>query len=137
MSTAWVRSVAKMLMAPSIREDHGDLFPYNIRREDMLKASFNNFDSTTGVKIESRSLVQNLRGANDYEIGEHAKRPTLLFLDDIDIDTSTRNIDIIDANFDKLRTETIGAMDPTRRRIIFLGNVIRNDGIAVRFEKEY
>lgn len=102
-----------------------------------MKASFNNFDSTTGVKIESRSLIQNLRGANEYEIGAHAKRPTLLFLDDIDIDTSTRNSEIIQANYDKLRTETIGAMDPTRRRIIFLGNVIHADGIAVRFEQEY
>lgn len=68
MSSAWVRSVAKMLMEPSIIEDYGHLFPYNIRREDMQKSSFNNFDSTTGVKIESRSLVQNLRGANEYEI---------------------------------------------------------------------
>lgn len=136
-SASWVRSVAKMLMEPSIVEDYGNLFPFSIRREEMMKASFNNFDSTTGVKIESRSLVQNLRGANEYEIGAHAKRPTLLILDDIDIDTSTRNTDIINANFDKLRTETIGAMDPLRRRIIFLGNVIHVDGIVPRFEKEY
>ena len=136
-SAAWVRSVAKMLMEPSIIEDYGLLFPYEMKREDMMKSSLHNFDSTTGVRIESRSLKQRLRGRNEYEIGEHSKRPTLLILDDIDVNDSVKNIDIIQANYDKLKTETIGALDPTHRRIIFLANVISQDGLAVRFENEY
>lgn len=61
----------------------------------------------------------------------------MLILDDIDIDKSTRNVKIIDQNYDKIRGETISSLDPTRRRIIFLGNVIRPDGIVPRFRKDY
>lgn len=136
-SASWVRSVAKMLMEPSIIHDYGQLFPYDIKREEMMKASLHNFNSTTGVKIESRSLKQRLRGAAEYEIDEHTRRPTLLILDDIDVNDSVKNVDIIQANYDKLKTETIGALDPTHRRIIFLANVIAQDGIAVRFANEY
>ena len=54
-------------------------------------------------------------------------RPTLLILDDIDITKSVNNVDIINQNEQKIKTETIGALDPLRRKIIFLGNVIHTD----------
>lgn len=47
-------------------------------------------------------------------------RPDLLILDDIDVEKSVRNADIIDNNERKILGETMGALDPTNNRIIFL-----------------
>lgn len=137
LSGAWVHQVAKMLMEDSIVEDYGMLFPIESKKEDLAKRSVSNFESTNGVKIESKSMGQTLRGANTYKKGKGAKRPTLLFLEDIDVAKSVDNIDIIDKNEKKISGETIGAMDATKRQIIFLGNVIREDGIVPRFIKKY
>lgn len=112
------------------------LFPFGMKRDDIAKASFSSFESTTGVKIESKSLAQTTRGSN-MPINGIAQRPTLLILDDIDVDKSTKNVRIIDENYERLRSETISSLDPTRRRIIFLGNVIRTDGIVPRFRRDY
>ena len=137
LSAAWVTQVAKMLMEDSITEDYGMLFPLESKREDLAKKSVSNFDSTNGVKIETRSLGQTLRGANIYKKGKGAKRPTLLFLDDVDVNKSVQNIEIIDSNEKRISGETIGALDPVRRQIVFLGNVIKEDGIVPRFIKKY
>lgn len=137
LSAAWVTQVAKMLMEDSIIEDYGMLFPIESKREDLAKKSVSNFDSTNGVKIETRSLGQTLRGANIYKKGKGAKRPTLLFLDDVDVNKSVHNIEIIDNNEKRISGETIGALDPIRRQIVFLGNVIKEDGIVPRFIKKY
>lgn len=137
LSGAWVHQVAKMLLEDSIVEDYGVLFPLESKREDLAKKSVSNFESTNGVKIESKSLGQTLRWANVYKRGKWAKRPTLLFLDDIDVEKSVKNIDIIDDNERKISGETIGSLDPKKRQIIFLWNVINEDGIVPRFVKKY
>lgn len=64
-------------------------------------------------------------------------RPTLLVLDDIDVNKSVSNVDIINSNERKIMGETIGAMDPLKRKIIFLGNTINEDGIVPRFRNRY
>jgi len=78
------------------------------------------FESTNGVKIEAKSLGRTIRGANTTTKDGKSTRPTLVILDDIDVEKSVRNIDIIDSNEQKLIGETMGALDPVRRRIIFL-----------------
>ena len=50
-----------MLLEDSIVEDYGVLFPLESKREDLAKKSVSNFESTNGVKIESKSLGQTLR----------------------------------------------------------------------------
>jgi len=137
LSWAWVHQVAKMLLEDSIINDYGILFPLETKREDLAKKSVSNFESTNGVKIESKSLGQTLRWANVYKRWKWAKRPTLLFLDDIDVEKSVKNIDIIDDNERKISGETIGSLDAKKRQIIFLGNVINEDGIVPRFVKKY
>jgi len=62
-----------------------------------------------------------LRGANTYDMQEGmSSRPTLLILDDIDVMKSVTTADIINSNERKILSETIGALDPLKRKIIFL-----------------
>ena len=49
-----------------------------------------------------------------------SSRPTLLILDDIDVMKSVTTADIINSNERKILSETIGALDPLKRKIIFL-----------------
>ena len=137
LSGEWVRNVAKMLMQDSILKDYGMLFPLNIKREDLSKSSVTSFEATTGVKIESKSLGEVLRGANDYQINIGSSRPTLLIVDDIDVSDSVKNIRIINENEKKINGETIGSLDQFRRRVILLGNTIAEDGILPRFKKAH
>jgi hypothetical protein len=120
LSGAWVREVAKMLMFPRLVEDYGLLFPFDLARDNMAKSSMSSFESTNGVKIEAKSLGKTIRGANTTTKDGQSTRPTLVILDDIDVDKSVRNEEIIDSNEKKILGETFGALDPVRRRIIFL-----------------
>lgn len=128
MSAEWVREVAKMLFKESVVADHGMTFPLETKKEDLAKKSLSNFESTTGVKIAAKSLGQTIRGTNTFDMQEEmSARPTLLVADDIDINKSVENIEIINKNENKILSETIGALDPLRRKIIFLGNTIKED----------
>ena len=64
------------------------------------------------MKIESKSLGQDLRGANIYQVDGMTIRPDLLILDDIDTTDSVKTTRIIEDNEKKLNGETISAMDP-------------------------
>jgi len=120
-----VREVAKKLMAPKIVNDYGFLFPMSMKKEDMTKSSTGSFETTNGVKVEAKPLGGTIRGSNagtiDKVTGEMKdSRPTLVILDDIDVEKSVRNPDVIDDNERKILGETFGAMDLVRGRIIFL-----------------
>ena len=60
-----------------------------------------------------------------------------MILDDIDVNKSISNVEIINTNEKKILGETIAALDPLRRKIIFLGNTINEDGIVPRFRNRY
>lgn len=90
-----------------------------------------------GVKIESKSVNQTIRGANNYQKGKGAARPDLLFLDDIDVSKSVENVDIVEKTTRKVKGETIGAMEALNRQIIFSYNVINEDGVGPRLWKDY
>jgi len=138
LSAESVREIAKMLCKPSIVEDYGNLFPFESKKEDLAKRSLSNFEATNGVKIASKSLWQTLRGANTYDMQEWmSSRPTLLILDDIDVMKSVTTSDIINANERKILSETIWALDPLKRKIIFLWNVIQEDWVVPRFWRNY
>jgi len=138
LSGEWVREVAKMLFQPSVVEDHWYLFPIESKKEDLSKSSLSNFESTNGVKIAAKSLKQTIRWSNTFDRDSGiSARPTLLFLDDIDTEDSVANVNIIEANEKKILGETISALDPLRRKIIFLGNTINEDGIVPRFRNRY
>lgn len=138
-ASAWsVRDVAKMLMKPSIVRDYWCLFPIKTKKADLAKTSLSNFETTNGIKIQSRSSWQTLRGANDYNIeDEQTERPDVLVLDDIDVLRSVMNERVIDKNEHKILNETMGAMDPLNRKIVFLGNTIYEDWVVPRFYKRY
>jgi len=126
-----------MMFLPKIVADYGVMFPLSMKKEDMSKSSVGSFESVTGVKVEAKSLGGTIRGSNTVSKDGKNSRPTLVIFDDIDVDKSVANPDIIENNERKILGETIGALDPVRRRIIFLGNVINEDGIVPRFKKRF
>jgi phage terminase large subunit-like protein len=127
-----------MLCKKSIVRDYGQLFPLSTKKEDLARRSLSDFETTNGVRVASKSLWQTLRGANTYDMDDEiSARPTLLIMDDIDVTKSVNNIDIINANERKIRGETMWALDPLRRKIIFLWNVINEDWIVPRFMNDY
>ena len=139
LSAERVREVAKMLFKKSVVEDHWYLFPIE-KKDDVLmsKKSTSNFESTTGVKVAAKSLGQTIRWANTFDMEEEmSARPTLLILDDIDVIKSVTNIDIIVANEKKILNETMWALDPLQRRVIFLWNTINEDWVVPRFRNKY
>ena len=109
-----------MLMLPSIIQDYGELYPFDLAKRNMAKAGMSNFETTNGVKIESKSLGETIRGVNTMNKDGVMSRPDLLILDDIDVEKSVRNSEIIDSNERKILGETMGALDPTNNRVIFL-----------------
>lgn len=133
-----VRDIAKILCSESIVNDYGMIFPLEVKKEDLAKRSLSNFETTHWVKIQSKSLWQNLRGANTFDMSQwRTERPDTLVLDDIDVLKSVLNQDIIEKNENKIISETIGAMDPTNRQIIFLWNTIFEDGVVPRMFNRY
>jgi hypothetical protein len=127
LSAEWVRECAKMLFKQSVIDDHWYLFPVE-KQWELEKKSSSNFESTTWVKVASKSLWQTLRWANTFDAEEEmAARPTLLILDDIDVIKSVSSLAIINQNEKKILNETMWALDPLRRKVIFLGNTINED----------
>lgn len=129
-----VRQIAKMLFKKSVVNDYWLLFPLESKKEDLAKKSLHNFETTNKVRIVAKSLWENLRGANEYDMDDEvSSRPTLLVFDDVDVTDSVQNTRIIDKNMKKITGETIEAMDQFQRKIIFLWNCILEDGVVPRF----
>jgi hypothetical protein len=91
-----------------------------MKREDMSKSSATSFESTNGVKVEARSTGGTIRGANTTTKDGKNTRPTLLVLDDIDVEKSVQNTEIIDRNEAKIIGETMEAMSQAKNRTILL-----------------
>lgn len=128
-----VTNISRMLNKGILVHDYGELYPFNSKKEDFAKKSVAHFDTTNGVKVKAKALLEKIRGAVTYDEDEWSSRPDLLVLDDIDTTDSVRNVMIVDKNDTKLRQETIGAMSQEKQRIIFLGNTITVDWIVRRF----
>lgn len=128
-----VTNISRMLNKGILVHDYGELYPFNSKKEDFAKKSVAHFDTTNGVKVKAKALLEKIRGAVTYDEDDWSSRPDLLVLDDIDTTDSVRNVMIVDKNDTKLRQETIGAMSQEKQRIIFLGNTITVDWIVRRF----
>lgn len=130
-STRNTTQIALKLMNKKLERDYGVLFSLKGGNEDLEKKSVGEFDTRNGIKVLSASLGEKIRGA----ISKNT-RPELLILDDIDVTDSVKNPDIIQKNYDKITSETFGAMSKTNAKIIFLGNTINQDWVVPRFRKE-
>jgi len=62
-------------------------------------------------------------------------RPDFLVLDDLDVEDSVRSGKIIDENYLRLRGEVFGSL-ADNAKIICIGNLIRNDGLILRLERD-
>lgn len=133
-----VRQIAKMLFKRSIITDHGILFPIAVKKDDFAKKWQSDFTTKNGVRVRAISLGSNSRWANEYDMEQEiTSRPTLLVWDDIDVNDSVQNPQVIEKNYKKITGETIEALDQFKRQIIILGNTILEDGVIPRFYSLY
>jgi hypothetical protein len=56
-----VINISKMLTKQSLVADYGNLYPFSTKKEDFAKAGRTHFDTTNGVKVKARALLENLR----------------------------------------------------------------------------
>ena len=52
------------------------------------------------------------------------------------MEDSVRSVEMIDGNYLRLRGEVFGGL-ADNAKIVCIGNVIRNDGLALRLKKDY
>lgn len=80
------------------------------------------------LKSSTRWLVHNFKGVN--------VRPMTVIFDDIDTELSVKNPKIIDGNYRFLKGEILWWLSANSQRIM-LWNVINQDGLVPRLEKDY
>lgn len=116
--------------------DFGDVFPNtNNKQEETQKKSISEFITVNGVKCKAMSIWESPRWEM-FMYKDWAYRPDFVWLDDIDVDKSVTNPEIIDKNYNWLKWELMGWLSDDCK-IVFLWNIIKNDWIVPRFEKDY
>ena len=93
----------------------------------------NKFVTENDVYVRAMSLGTSPRGKN-YTAKDGKFRPDLLIFDDVDTLDSVATTKKIDKNFDFMLNEVMGGTTGSCQ-ILFLGNVIYDDGIVPRFEE--
>ena len=121
----------KKLMA-----DFGELFPMWVNDDkSSQKKSVNDFITTNEIKVKASSIWESPRW--ELFFTKHwAFRPDYIVLDDIDVDKSVSNVDIIGKNYLWLKGELMWGLSEDAQ-ILFLWNIIKSDWIVPRFEKDY
>jgi hypothetical protein len=118
-----------------IKNDFWELF-WNQKKEDTKeKKSIPEFITSNGIKVKANSIWESPRWLM-YSSKEWNFRPDLVVLDDIDVDKSVSNIDIIEKNYNWIKGELLWWISKDCQ-IIFLWNTIKSDGIVPRFENDY
>ena len=92
------------------------------------------FVSTNWIRVEAVSLKNMKRWKLFLNEEWEILRPSLLIADDLDIEESVKNVEIIDQNEKKLNS---GVLKSIRWKAIFLGNIITDDWVIQRLEKTY
>lgn len=104
-------------------------------RQKVQKKTISQFITENEVKVEALGMKQSLRGrvygASD---GEH--RPWLLIFDDVDVEDSVKNWDIINNTYNKIKKEFFWWASKTSRKI-FLWNVLGLDSVIQRMFEDY
>lgn len=117
-------------------QDYGELFPTKRVEDDATqKKSIPDFITRNDIKVKASWIWESPRWlmffAKDWSF-----RPDYILLDDIDVDKSVTNIDIIEKNYSWLKWELLWWMSEDCQ-ILFLWNIIKSDWIVPRFEKEF
>lgn len=120
-----------------LQRDFGELFPDTKTEEDKgtQKKSIPDFITRNKIKVKASSIWESPRWEM-YFASDGSFRPDYIVLDDIDVDKSVTNIEVIEKNYLWLKGELMGGMSDDAR-IVFLGNIIKSDGIVPRFESDY
>ncbi len=92
------------------------------------------FVSTKWVKVEWVSLKNMKRWKQLLDEEWSIIRPSKLIMDDIDIEESVRNKNIIEMNYKKIVS---GVFNSVRGKIRVLGNIIAEDWVIIRLEKTF
>lgn len=118
-----------------IRSDFWILFPEEREPNKAQKRTISEFITKNGVKCKAMSIWASPRG-EVYISADGTFRPDAVFLDDIDVDKSVSSVFQIEKNYLWIKGELLGWLSDDSQ-IIFLGNVIKTDGIVLRFEIDY
>lgn len=94
------------------------------------------FVTANGVSVKAMSVGMSPRGSIFMAKDGGSYRPDLVVLDDVDTAASTANVDTIEKNYQFVKGELMGGL-AKMAQVIFLGNVIRNDGVGIRMLNDY
>ena len=92
------------------------------------------FVTTNGIKVKAMSIWSSPRWELFINAQEVPIRPELIVMDDIDIDKSVKNVQVIDNTEAFITWEVMGWM-ADNWKIIFLGNIIWEDWVIPRLIK--
>lgn len=56
-----VTNLSRMLVNSSLVLDYGQVYPFSMKKEDFSKSGSTNFDTTNGVKVKAKALLEKLR----------------------------------------------------------------------------
>lgn len=56
-----VINISRMLVKKSLVRDYGHLYPFSTKKEDFANKGRTNFDTTNGVKVAARAMLENIR----------------------------------------------------------------------------
>ena len=128
--------VSELVSNKKIKTVYWDIYPlYKLDKEVLQKRSIAEFITLNWVKVKAFWIWESPR----WEIHvtkEWVYRPELIVLDDIDVEKSVQNIEVINKNYEFLKWEVFWWLD-INNRIIFLWNIIKEDWLVPRFEKEF
>jgi predicted phage terminase large subunit-like protein len=121
----------------NLKGDFGEL--YNGKQEAALdikeRKTMAEFITTNGVKVRALGLGTGVRGVNYIDKEGISRRPDLIVLDDIDTISSVNTVELIDAGYNRVKGEIMGAEGASARYVV-LGNVIKGDGVSQRIYRE-
>jgi len=128
--------VSELIINKRLKAIYWEIYPVQkIDKDSLQKKSIWEFITTNWIKVKAFWINESPR----WELhitSEWAYRPDLVLFDDIDVEKSVNNKDIIDKNYQFIKWEVLGWLDRTSR-IIFLWNIIKQDWLVPRFEKEF
>ena len=93
------------------------------------------FITTNWIKVKAMSMWSSPRWEIFINEKEQPIRPQLVLLDDIDIDKSIRNIQVIDWNYSFITWEVMWGIDDAVWKIVFLWNIIWEDWVIPRLKE--
>ena len=118
-----------------IKQDFWELFWWIKKDDTKEKKSIPEFITANWIKVKANSIWESPRWLM-YSNKDWNFRPDLVVLDDIDVDKSVNNIEMIEKNYLWIKGELLGWISQNCQ-IIFLWNTIKPDWIVPRFENDY